>query len=50
MAKINPFAELNAEDMSRLIEKYDCETDPKQLAAIKEKTFKTKEKMLMYFI
>lgn len=40
MAKINPFAELNAEDMSRLIEKYDCETDPKQLAAIKEKTFK----------
>lgn len=39
MAKINPFAELNAEDMSRLLENYDCEIDPKQISAIKEKAF-----------
>lgn len=39
MAKINPFAELNAQDMSLLIEKYSCPTDPKQISAIKEKTF-----------
>ena len=39
VAKINPFAELNAEDMSELVEKYDGKIDPKQLEAIKEKTF-----------
>ncbi len=37
VAKINPFAELNAEDMSELVEKYDAKLDPKQLEAIKEK-------------
>lgn len=40
MAKINPFAELNVTDMSVLLEKYDVQTDPKQLSAIKEKAFK----------
>lgn len=39
MAKINPFAELTAEDMSRLLEKYDTKTDNKTLAAVKDKAF-----------
>ncbi|MGN1194568.1 MAG: hypothetical protein ACI4SB_03715 [Acutalibacteraceae bacterium] len=39
MAKINPFAELNVEDMSELVEKYDPKTDAKTLSAIKDKAF-----------
>lgn len=40
VAKINPFAELTVEDMSELIEKYDCPVDAKTLSAIKESAFK----------
>lgn len=39
MAKINPFAEMNAQDMGKLIEKYNGKAKAKQLAAIKEKAF-----------
>ena len=39
VAKINPFAELNVEDMSKLIEKYDPKADEKQLSAIKDRAF-----------